>query len=116
MLPGILARRKLFKERLQDRLWAAACWRDYQLASVQRAFEAELAAIDREYDSEQTNLKDKLLGELLEERKMLLEGREGPPATKESTRILQSHRAPFPFDIYCSLLIVLLCRGGGLSR
>lgn len=76
MAPNIALKRKQFKQRLQERLWSAACWRDYQLASVQKAFEAEIELIEREFETEKTNLKEKLLNELLEQKKRLLEGRD----------------------------------------
>lgn len=69
-------KRKQFREKLQERLWSAACWRDYQLASVQKAFEAEIEQIEREFEAEKTNLKEKLLNELLEQKRRLVEGRD----------------------------------------
>lgn len=73
MLPVLSERRRQYRDKLQERLWAAACWRDYQLGCVQKAFEAEVKQIEAEYESEKSNLKEKLLGELLEERRKLVE-------------------------------------------
>lgn len=69
-------KRAQFKEKLQERLWTAACWRDYQLVSVQKAFDAEIEQIEREFEAEKTNLKERLLSELFEQKKRLLEGRD----------------------------------------
>jgi hypothetical protein len=63
--------------RLDEQLWAAACLRDYQLACVQKAFDAEIDQIEREYEAERSNLKEKLLGDLLEHRRRLLENKDG---------------------------------------
>ena len=54
----------------------AACWRDYQLSCVQKAFDAEIEQIEREYESEKVNLKERLLNSLLEQRKRLMEGKD----------------------------------------
>lgn len=69
-------RRERMRERLKEQLWAAACLRDYQLACAQRAYEVEIELIEREYQTEKTHLKEKLLADLMAHRRRLLEGKE----------------------------------------
>lgn len=61
---------------LKERLWAAACWRDYQLSMTERAFEAEQEQIETDFAAERAQLKESLLSELLSRRASLLEERE----------------------------------------
>lgn len=58
--------------RLQEQLWSAACLRDYQLSCVQKAFNAEVEQIEREFEAEKGQLKEKLLADLMEHRRRLL--------------------------------------------
>ncbi|PJF18954.1 Sds3-like domain-containing protein [Paramicrosporidium saccamoebae] len=73
----LLEEKKSLRSRLDEQLWAAACLRDYQLSCVQKAFDAEIDQIEREYESERSNLKEKLLGDLLEHRRRLLDNKDG---------------------------------------
>lgn len=61
---------------LQERLWAAVCWRDYQLSMTERAFLAEQDQIEADFASEKAQLKESLLAELLDKRQVLLEEKE----------------------------------------
>lgn len=75
-IPTLSAKRKQLRERLEERLWAAACWRDFQLACVQRAFDAEMEQIEHDFTSEQSQLKSRLLADLLEHRRRLTDTKE----------------------------------------
>lgn len=67
--------RTRIRERLREQLWSAACLRDYQLACVQRAYESEVEQIEREFETEKAQLKERVLADLLEHRRRLTEGR-----------------------------------------
>lgn len=62
--------------RLEEQLWAAACLRDYQLACVQRAYDTEIEQIERDFEAERAGLKERLLGDLMEHRRRLVEGKD----------------------------------------
>lgn len=66
-------RREAIRRRWEEKRWSAAVWRDYQLETAQRLFEAEVEAVEREFEEERAKLKEKLISELLEERKRLMD-------------------------------------------
>jgi hypothetical protein len=42
-------KRQAVRAKCQERLWMAAAWRDYQLEQAQKAFEADLKALEKEH-------------------------------------------------------------------
>lgn len=60
----------------QERIWSAACWRDYQFSVAERAFSAEIAQIESEFASEAMQMRDSMLGALMEQRQALIEERD----------------------------------------
>lgn len=60
----------------RERLWNAACWRDYQLTVAERSFASETAQIETEFAAEAVQLRDSMLGALVEQRQALQEERE----------------------------------------
>lgn len=61
------------KKRWEEKRWASVVWRDYQLESAQRAYQSEIECIERDYEDERSKLKERIIGELLEERKRLMD-------------------------------------------
>jgi hypothetical protein len=74
-------RRGAIRRRWEEKRWSAAAWRDYQLECAQRLFEAEVEAVEKEFEEERARLKEKLICELLEERKRLMDELEPTLAT-----------------------------------
>lgn len=66
-------RREAIKRRWEEKRFQAAVWRDYQLETAQRLYEAEVETVEREFEEERGRLKEKLIMELLEERKRLMD-------------------------------------------
>lgn len=66
-------RREAIKKRWEEKRFQAAVWRDYQLESAQRLYEAEVEQVEREFEEERGRLKEKLITELLEERRRLMD-------------------------------------------
>lgn len=73
--PELKRQRQSLKDRWDEQLWTSACFRDYQLACVQKAFDAEVEQIEKEYESERANIRGKLLTDLMEHRRRLTENR-----------------------------------------
>jgi hypothetical protein len=66
-------RKEAIKRRWEERRFQAVVWRDYQLECAQRLYETEVEAVEKEFEEERARLKEKLIGELLEERKRLMD-------------------------------------------
>ncbi len=65
-------RRHALKIKLDERLWSAACWRDYQLGCVQRAFDTEVSQITKDFNSDKLPIKEKVIGDLVEYKKRII--------------------------------------------
>lgn len=76
MKPLLEEKQKVLRQKLEEKLWSAACWRDYQLSCVQRTYDTEIEQIEKEFDQERAQLKEKLIGDLLEHRRRLIEARD----------------------------------------
>jgi len=64
------------KRKLDERLWRAACWRDYQLAITQRIYDDEINQIEHDFRNERELIRERLLAELHEHRRRIMEARE----------------------------------------
>lgn len=80
----------------QERLYQAACWRDYQLGVAERALAQETAQIEAEYAGEAAQMREGVLAALLEQRQALLEEKERLAAQASEQQAAPPADAPPP--------------------
>lgn len=81
-------RKEAIRRRWEEKRWSAAVWRDYQLECAQKLFEEEMEAAEREWEEERSRLKERLVADLLEERRRLMEELE-PTLSGSAVTVMQ---------------------------
>lgn len=73
------------KACLEERLFGAACLRDYQLQCVNLTLKTELDALSRELEYERQPLRDKIIAQLVEQKNSLIVTKEHEDSESEIT-------------------------------
>lgn len=89
------------RQRLEERLFNAACWRDYQLEIAQREFTAEMEQIQMDFEQEQAPLRERILQQLKSRRRRLQE----TGALEDADQVMAASNSSSVVDQSISLLV-----------
>lgn len=105
MRPTLEAKQRALRAQLDEKLWSAACWRDYQLSCVQRTYDNEIEQIERDFEVERNQIKDRLIADLLEHRKRLIEVRDRIDGGDRNPALTKSNFPDCIFFYFCCSLL-----------